>query len=146
MIDIRTTREAFDRNEVTNFEWVSSKDHIPDRITKIDHCESMEIALCGELMVLMIEQCIKRSSPTNNYLGEQNSEDESDSHHKGRGVLVSTHTVPKAVSVHDTSALAQSNYDTFSSSRITDTATCTQFIKIHALTNHSTAPTITPSL
>lgn len=142
-IDIRAAWGAFNRNEIANVRWVWSKNSIADGLTKVDHCESMEGALCNERTIPMIEQWIKRVSPINNYLWQQNSDNGPDYHHKEPSVLINIPTAHKPSPAHDISALAHSNHDTTATTFITDTATRTQFTDISTLTNRSITPTCT---
>lgn len=80
----------------------------------------------------MIEQRIKRSSPIENHLGQQNPENEPDSSKKP-SALISRTTVFKASSGRDTSVMAQYFHDKSVSTRVTDAATRTQFTRINTL-------------
>lgn len=81
MIDTRTRREAFKRDEILNTGWARTKNNITHGLKTIPRCESLEAIIKRKRTSLCIEQWIELADPIKNK-EYGNYEDEPVSHHK----------------------------------------------------------------
>lgn len=80
-IDMRATREAFDRNEILEIGRIRSQNNIADGLMKMKRYRSIEKVLFEKKLVLFTEQWIERS--TAKHSGNiPVSDNQQDSHHK----------------------------------------------------------------
>lgn len=60
MINIKATRESFDRNEISSSEWISSNSKLADGLTKIDKIKCLEDQLENAKLDVSAKQRIVR--------------------------------------------------------------------------------------
>lgn len=67
MIDIKSTREAYNCNEITNISWTRTNRNIADGLTKLEKCDCLEDLLdTGTIITLDAEQWIVRDKAVSN--------------------------------------------------------------------------------
>lgn len=58
MIDVKATREAFERKEIDNVSWTRSEYNVADGSTKVANCEALDKVLEHASLNLHVEQWI----------------------------------------------------------------------------------------